>query len=100
MAKRLKRRAHTAAKSSPPRRYGGLADWIEANVKLPDVVAEPGPIRLAPYMKAIADSIGDPARGQTKSENWRGSRWGASRPRTLVRVHRTMTGACRKPQIT
>jgi hypothetical protein len=27
---------------------------------LPDVVAEPGPIKLAPYMREIADAIGDP----------------------------------------
>jgi phage terminase large subunit GpA-like protein len=38
-----------------------LAAWIEANIQLPDVVAEPGPIRLAPYMRDIADAIGDPA---------------------------------------
>jgi phage terminase large subunit GpA-like protein len=38
-----------------------LAQWIEATIILPDVVADPGPIRLAPPMKAIADAIGDPA---------------------------------------
>jgi phage terminase large subunit GpA-like protein len=38
-----------------------LSSWIEANIKLPDVVAEPGPLRLAPYMREIADAIGDPA---------------------------------------
>ena len=43
------------------KRRDNLSDWIEANVCLPDTVAEPGPIRLAPYMRAIADAIGDPA---------------------------------------
>jgi phage terminase large subunit GpA-like protein len=43
------------------RHQAGLADWIESNIVLPDVVAEPGPLRLAPYMRAIADAIGDPA---------------------------------------
>jgi phage terminase large subunit GpA-like protein len=38
-----------------------LAQWMEANILLPDVVAEPGPITLAPHMRAIADAIGDPA---------------------------------------
>src|SRR5450759_241779 len=44
-----------------PKRNMVLSSWIEATIKLPDVVAEPGPIRLAPYMRAIADAIGDPA---------------------------------------
>ena len=39
---------------------GGLSAWIEGHIVLPDVVAEPGPIRLAPPMRAIADAIGDP----------------------------------------
>src|SRR5260221_3457385 len=38
-----------------------LSAWIEAHILLPDVVAEPGPITLAPYMREIADAIGDPA---------------------------------------
>jgi hypothetical protein len=33
----------------------------QTTIKLPDVIAEPGPIRLAPYMRQIADAIGDPA---------------------------------------
>jgi phage terminase large subunit GpA-like protein len=33
---------------------------IERTIVLPDVVAAPGPIRLAPPMRAIADAIGDP----------------------------------------
>ncbi len=37
-----------------------LSQWIEANIVLPDVVAEPGSLRLAPYMREIADGIGDP----------------------------------------
>jgi phage terminase large subunit GpA-like protein len=39
----------------------GLSRWIERTIVLPDVVAAPGPIRLAPPMRAIADAIGDPA---------------------------------------
>jgi hypothetical protein len=42
--------------NSPRRKAGskstkleGLSSWIESNIKLPDVVAEPGPITLAPY---------------------------------------------------
>jgi phage terminase large subunit GpA-like protein len=38
-----------------------LSAWIEQTIILPDVVADPGPIRLAPPMRAIADAIGDPA---------------------------------------
>jgi hypothetical protein len=38
-----------------------LSRWIEANIRLPQgLTAEPGPIKLAPYMRAIADVIGDP----------------------------------------
>jgi phage terminase large subunit GpA-like protein len=36
-------------------------EWIERHIRLPDVVAEPGPITLAPYMREIAAAIGDPA---------------------------------------
>jgi hypothetical protein len=43
------------------RRQIGLSAWIERHIVLPDVVAEPGRIVLAPYMRAIADAIGDPA---------------------------------------
>ena len=38
-----------------------LADWIERYIVLPDVVATPGPITLAPPMRDISDAIGDPA---------------------------------------
>jgi phage terminase large subunit GpA-like protein len=38
-----------------------LSRWIENTVRLPvGLSAEPGPIRLAPYMREIADAIGDP----------------------------------------
>ena len=38
-----------------------LSEWIEANVRLPEgLAAVPGPIRLYPYQRGIADSIGDP----------------------------------------
>jgi phage terminase large subunit GpA-like protein len=38
-----------------------LAKWIEQTIRLPiGLSAEPGPIKLAPYMRAIADAIGDP----------------------------------------
>jgi phage terminase large subunit GpA-like protein len=39
-----------------------LADWIEASIQLPQgLSAEPGPIKLAPYIRGIADSMTDPA---------------------------------------
>lgn len=43
----------------PPPRLN-LADWIEANVKLPDTAAQPGPVRLWPPQRGIADAISDP----------------------------------------
>lgn len=37
-----------------------LGKWIEDNICLPNgLTAEPGPIKLAPYMRSIADAIGD-----------------------------------------
>jgi phage terminase large subunit GpA-like protein len=40
----------------------GLADWIEANVELPQgLAAEPGRVKLWPWQRAIADAISDPA---------------------------------------
>jgi phage terminase large subunit GpA-like protein len=44
---------------TPKRR--SLSTWIEDNIILPDYVAEPGPLRLSPSMRAIADAIGDPS---------------------------------------
>jgi phage terminase large subunit GpA-like protein len=39
-----------------------LAAWIEANVCLPEgLSAQPGPLKLWPYQREIADCIGDPA---------------------------------------
>jgi phage terminase large subunit GpA-like protein len=44
----------------PPPRLR-LSDWIEAHVTLPDgVSAQPGPVRLWPFQREIADAIGDP----------------------------------------
>lgn len=44
----------------PPPRLR-LSAWIEANVCLPDgVSAQPGPVRLWPFQREIADAIGDP----------------------------------------
>ncbi|ADP71990.1 terminase GpA [Rhodomicrobium vannielii ATCC 17100] len=44
----------------PPPRLK-LSEWIETHMRLPDSVsALPGPIRLAPYMREIADAISDP----------------------------------------
>jgi phage terminase large subunit GpA-like protein len=38
-----------------------LSGWIEANVRLPaGVTAEPGPIRLYPYQRGIAEAVADP----------------------------------------
>lgn len=38
-----------------------LADWIERNVILPDTGATPGPMKLWPWQREIADAITDPA---------------------------------------
>ncbi len=44
----------------PPPRLR-LSDWIEAEIVLPDgVSAQPGPVRLWPFQREIADAIGDP----------------------------------------
>lgn len=44
----------------PPPRLR-LSDWIEAEIRLPDgVSAQPGPVRLWPFQREIADTIGDP----------------------------------------
>lgn len=44
----------------PPPRLR-LSDWIEGHVCLPDgVSAQPGPVRLWPFQREIADAIGDP----------------------------------------
>jgi len=43
----------------PPRLC--LSEWIEANLNLPEgVSAQPGPVRLWPFQREIADAIGDP----------------------------------------
>jgi len=45
----------------PPPRLR-LSAWIEDNVILPEgVSAQPGPVRLWPFQREIADAIGDPA---------------------------------------
>jgi phage terminase large subunit GpA-like protein len=44
----------------PPPRLR-LSDWIEQEVHLPEgVTAQPGPVRLWPFQREIADAIGDP----------------------------------------
>jgi len=46
---------------TPPPRLK-LSEWIESTVVLPDgVSALPGPVRLWPFQREIADAIGDPA---------------------------------------
>lgn len=43
----------------PPRQK--LSTWIEANIRLPpEVAAQPGPVRLFPFQRDIADAMGDP----------------------------------------
>jgi len=38
-----------------------LSEWIEANIRLPtDVSALPGPVRLWPNQRDIADAISNP----------------------------------------
>ncbi|MEM7695298.1 MAG: phage terminase large subunit family protein [Pseudomonadota bacterium] len=52
--------AFLAAFRPPPRRR--LSEWIEANIVLPSgVSAQPGPVRLWPYQREIADAIGHPS---------------------------------------
>src|SRR5215207_1859910 len=49
------------SKIAPLKRLS-LSEWIEAHVRLPQgTTAVPGPMRLWPYKRAIADSIADPA---------------------------------------
>lgn len=43
----------------PPPRLR-LSEWIEAHVRMPEAVALPGPVRLWPFQRGIADAIGDP----------------------------------------
>lgn len=39
-----------------------LSKWIEQEIRLPpEVAAQPGPIRLFPFQREIADAMGDPA---------------------------------------
>src|SRR3989442_15861736 len=48
-----------AALPPPPRLR--LSEWLEAPVRLAEgTTALPGPLRLWPYQRAIADAIGDP----------------------------------------
>lgn len=52
------RRGALAALVPPPRLR--LSEWIEENVHIPEgVSALPGPVRLWPYQREIADAIGD-----------------------------------------
>lgn len=54
---RIRRRALAALVPPPKLR---LSDWIEQNVHLPDgVSALPGPVRLWPFQREIADAVGD-----------------------------------------
>lgn len=53
-------RARSLRALIPPLRLR-LSDWIEANVRLPvGTTALPGPVRLWPYQREIADAISDP----------------------------------------
>lgn len=53
-------RAQALRSLIPPPRLR-LSDWIEAHVILPEgVSAQPGPVRLWPFQREIADAIGDP----------------------------------------
>lgn len=54
----IRARAFTALR--PPPKLD-LSEWAEANVRLPSsIAAQPGPLRLWPHQRAIADSMGDP----------------------------------------
>ena len=53
-------RRRALASLIPPERLP-LSAWIAASVRLPQgTTAVPGPMRLWPYQRAIADSIGNP----------------------------------------
>jgi hypothetical protein len=44
-----------------------LSRWIEDTVWLPiGLSAEPGSIKLAPYVVEIADAIGEPPKGRAR----------------------------------
>ena len=54
----IRREALRALLPSPRLR---LSDWIEREVQLPEgVSAQPGPVRLWPFQREIANAIGDP----------------------------------------
>ena len=54
-------RADTLGVLRPPPRLR-LSEWMESTLKLPDTVsAIPGPVRLFPYQREIADALTDPA---------------------------------------
>ena len=53
------RRTALASLKPPPRL--NLSQWMESAMRLPEgVSATPGPVRLWPYQRAIADAISDP----------------------------------------
>ncbi|WP_238296178.1 phage terminase large subunit family protein [Methylobacterium soli] len=52
--------AKALAKLRPPPRLP-LSQWIERHMRLPEgLAAKPGPVRLWPFQKEIADAITDP----------------------------------------
>ena len=51
-----KKAVHAKATPALP----GLAEWIEANIILPNTVAEPGAMHLWPWQRGLAEAIGDP----------------------------------------
>jgi phage terminase large subunit GpA-like protein len=61
MLTRLDEAARQAWRGWAPPAKLKLSEWIEANVRLPEgVSALPGPVRLWPYQREIADAISDP----------------------------------------
>lgn len=53
-------RKRVSSRFRPPPRIR-LSDWMESSIRLPDgVAAVPGPIRLMPFQRDIADAISDP----------------------------------------
>jgi phage terminase large subunit GpA-like protein len=51
-----KKAVHAKATPALP----SLAEWIEANIILPNTVAEPGAMHLWPWQRGLAEAIGDP----------------------------------------
>ena len=65
-----------------------MSEWLEAHLRLPQgLAAEPGPIKLYPYQRGIADALNDP-----KIERVSIKRSSASDKKSGCSVHRPISG--------